>query len=622
MSKQSRFRRGKYAGALLAVAALVTVGLTGVARANIGASTFEGGDGNIVVNTPGNTDWLSPPPNFATSLDLPSGQGDNSFTQGTSENDTHVTVGLGSIPNNKADLRRQLIGGEVINGDLYVYLGATRANISGTVNFDFEINQKLQPDLTTAGAKTLNRTVGDLLITYDFAGGANKPTLSVRQWNGTVWGASTPLNSTNSEGDVNRVVIAGEPGDGNYAAFTFAEAAINLSKAIGLPSGSCESFAAFSTHSRSSSAFTSEEKDFIAPKNIAINNCGSITIKKVTDPSPDSTGTSFPFTLTGGPSALNESFSLQDGGSHDTLNVKQGSGYSAVEAVPTGWTLTSFTCDNGSPVTNISVSSGEHVTCTAHDQARANLHFVKVAERDGVQFTYTADAPLSPSTFSLANGDQQDYTNLVPGTYGASEDVPPAGWLLDSATCDNNDSPSAVTLGPGDNVTCTFHNIVARGAVLIHKTAKHAAAPGGVIPVEGVHFTVTNAVNGTNEDVVTNANGDACLANVPVSSLDGDYTATELVPSGYHSAGITKTYTVVAGGCADALPLNFVNIPLTDINVGVHSQIDGGTASVITCVDKDGNVVGSGTTDAHGDGTASAGNLEPGDYVCTVTIDP
>jgi hypothetical protein len=28
---------------------------------------------------------------------------------------------------------------------------------------DFEINQKTQPDLTTTGAKTLNRTAGDML---------------------------------------------------------------------------------------------------------------------------------------------------------------------------------------------------------------------------------------------------------------------------------------------------------------------------------------------------------------------------------------------------------------------------------------------------------------------------
>ena len=42
-----------------------------------------------------------------------------------------------------------------------------------------------------------------------------------------------------------------------------------------------------------------------------------------------------------------------------------GSGYAAAETVPTGWTLESAICDDGSPVTNISVSVGEKVTCTS-----------------------------------------------------------------------------------------------------------------------------------------------------------------------------------------------------------------------------------------------------------------
>jgi hypothetical protein len=104
-----------------------------------------------------------------------------------------------------------------------------------------------------------------------------------------------------------------ESGDPAYAVATFAEASLNLSKILGIPSGACESFASASTHSRSSSAFTSEEKDFIAPAPIKVSTCATIIIKKVTNPSPDSTATAFPFKLTGGPSALNKSFSLKDG---------------------------------------------------------------------------------------------------------------------------------------------------------------------------------------------------------------------------------------------------------------------------------------------------------------------
>lgn len=61
---------------------------------------------------------------------------------------------------------------------------------------------------------------------------------------------------------------------------------------------------------------------------------------------------------------------------------------------------------------------------------------------------------------------------------------------------------------------------------------------------------------------------------------------------------------------------------LTDLTASVNSQVDGGTASTITCVDGNGTIVASGTTDPNGDGSASATNLEPGTYTCTLVIDP
>ena len=42
--------------------------------------------------------------------------------------------------------------------------------------------------------------------------------------------------------------------------------------------------------------------------------------------------------------------------------VNPGNGYNVAETVPTGWDLTSATCDDGSPVTNIDVSANETVT--------------------------------------------------------------------------------------------------------------------------------------------------------------------------------------------------------------------------------------------------------------------
>src|SRR5262252_5049801 len=97
------------------------------ASGNLTGSTFEGNDGNLVVNTPGNTDWVNAP-NRVIGNDLPTGTGDNSFGQGDKEDDPLVHVGLGSIPNNKADLAQFYVGSEQKAAGIFLYLGWTRAN--------------------------------------------------------------------------------------------------------------------------------------------------------------------------------------------------------------------------------------------------------------------------------------------------------------------------------------------------------------------------------------------------------------------------------------------------------------------------------------------------------------
>ena len=193
----------------------------------------------------------------------------------------------------------------------------------------------------------------------------------------------------------------------------------------------------------------------------------------------------------------------------------------------------------------------------------------------------------------------------------------PEGWDLESATCDNGDAPAAVDLGPGDDVTCTYTNVVERGALSIHKSAKHAAAPGGTINHEGVTFTVTNATNGTSAVVETDADGNACVADLPVSLLDGDYTITETVPAGYVNAEPVQTYTVLEDtDCASALVASFVNTPLTNITVSVDSQIVGHRLHHRLRARQ------RATDPVTGDGSLTLQDLEPGTYVCTVVVDP
>src|SRR5207249_2297922 len=88
-------------------------------------------------------------------------------------------------------------------------------------------------------------------------------------------------------------------------------------------------------------------------------------IKKDADPDNPQ---DFSFSAGGGLSPA--SFQLDDdadptlSNTQSFFNVTPGSGYSAAETVPTGWTQTGATCDDGSPVSNINLSAGETVTCT------------------------------------------------------------------------------------------------------------------------------------------------------------------------------------------------------------------------------------------------------------------
>jgi hypothetical protein len=123
---------------------------------------------------------------------------------------------------------------------------------------------------------------------------------------------------------------------------------------------------------------------------------------------------------------------------------------------------------------------------------------------------------------------------------------------------------------------------------------------------------------------VTNAQGEACIDGLLLSSFVGNYTVKESVPAGYVSDDDEKTVAVSAeSSCGDGneAPVSFHNTPLTNVTVSVDSQVDGGTASTIDC-----GSAGSGSTGANGDGSVDIEDLEPtapdATVVCTITVDP
>jgi hypothetical protein len=242
------------------------------------------------------------------------------------------------------------------------------------------------------------------------------------------------------------------------------------------------------------------------------------------------------------------------------------------------------------------------------------------AALQGAVFTlYNNVAPLTPphgagdtattlTCTTAANGDCS-IANVPFGNYLAVETTGVAGHDLAP-----DQAFSLTSSTPNLTISLTFVDPRQKGAILITKNRKHAADGSGDHPHAGVTFTLTPG----GATAVTDANGQACFGNL----TQGSYTVTETVPAGYHLSGSNgRSVSVDQVGTCTSNPetVTFTNIPLTDITVSVNSQVDGGTSSTISnCAS---GIIGAGPP-ANGDGSASATNLEPGTYTCTVVIDP
>jgi hypothetical protein len=604
---------------------------------------------NLKVDDPApSIDWASV--TEIRKADLASGSADDSFGQGTKEDTAVPTVVSGSIPPQKSDL---------LNFGVYLETTATGARFlnlfwhrvqepQGTTNMDFEFNQS---STISANGKTPVRTAGDLLIQYDLSQGGTNPVLWVSRWvisgptsqceaSNTLPCWSTKVNLSlagDAAGSINTTAIPAAESDGlgSISARTFGEAQLDFD-ALGGGAGSCASFGSAYLKSRSSDSFTSAVKDFIAPAATNISNCGSVIIRKQTDPDEDPNVTSFGYTkaFPTAPASAN-TFTLVDDGSKSYNNVLFGTGYTVDEdVIPAGWELVSIDCSASTgvtPVTDVAAgtvtfaidTAADVLDCTYTNRARGSIVVEKITDDGFGPFDFTSFT-LTPAAFTLtttaagAGGkDSRTFSDLAPGTYDVAETVP-AGWNLVSATCDDGSAPAAIGLSAGENVVCTFHDARERGAILITKTRKHAAAGSGDHPHEGVVFTISGGSLSSPATVTTNANGEACLDNLVLSSFVGGYTVTETVPAGYVANGPTsKSVSVVAEStCGDGneADVSFSNIPLTNITVTVDSQVAGGTSSTIDC--------GVGVAGPGDDISLPLNNLQPGIITCEIVIDP
>ncbi len=73
-------------------------------------------------------------------------------------------------------------------------------------------------------------------------------------------------------------------------------------------------------------------------------------------------------------------------------------------------------------------------------------------------FDFSVGPDLSPATFTLADGESQEFADIPVGTYSVAEGALPDGWTQTSIVVSNADPPDAIEIGDGDTVTVTVTN--------------------------------------------------------------------------------------------------------------------------------------------------------------------
>jgi hypothetical protein len=247
---------------------------------------------------------------------------------------------------------------------------------------------------------------------------------------------------------------------------------------------------------------------------------GKIIVVKQT--LPDGDDTVFDFDLSYGDGDAD----LSDGQTDDSGFLAPGSGYTVAENVPSGWDLTSATCDDGSLVSNISVAAGETVTCTFNNTKRGHLIVQKttVPAADLTEFTISASGTgtiTGGGAGIVTDATDKDY-EVTPGTYSVVETVP-AGWDKTADTCQN------VAVAAGQTATCGFTN-VKQGSITIVKDAQPNDCQDFAFTFTGKPNFSLDDNSGVQDCVDTDQSVSSVFSNLPANAV---YTAVETNPNSF-----------------------------------------------------------------------------------------
>jgi len=349
---------------------------------------------------------------------------------------------------------------------------------------------------------------------------------------------------------------------------------------------------------------------------------GKITVTKEVEPVGDST--EFPIVGSGTPAVADSPATFKDSNTGTisrtksaTFNVYPGT-YSFIETVPTGWIEVSNNCNN------IQVANGDEKSCIIKNAKASSITIIKHAEQvSDTSFGFTATG-TGLSNFSLVDNStstdpEKVFTNLLPGNYSITENSK-EGWYLKSATCNNGQSPDALTLTAGSNVICTFTN-TKYGSLTIVKDAK---------PSSTQEFSFTTTGTGLSNFTLVDNSDTGNPSKKFENLLAGIYSVAETVPSDWYLDSTicsdSSPITAIDLSAGEDITCTFKNIKYGSISGHKYHDLDGSASTsgdqyavsgytIFIDTNNNGELdAGEPSTTTGTDGSYSFTNLKPGTY--------
>jgi Prealbumin-like fold domain len=160
--------------------------------------------------------------------------------------------------------------------------------------------------------------------------------------------------------------------------------------------------------------------------------------------------------------------------------------YAISEGAVAGWSATSATCSDGSPIGAVNVAPGETVTCTFVNTLQSGHLIVQkttLPAGDTTSFAINLAGNgiiTGASTSTITDATDKSY-EVTAGTYSVTETVP-AGWTKTGDTCQN------VVVAAGQTATCLITN-TQNGNLIVDKVTN----PAG----NATSFSILVSGNGT-----------------------------------------------------------------------------------------------------------------------------